>query len=148
MRILKYLATVLFLIVFTGCSNSLVSNIQQDFYNQYADMKYKDKDYTGAYESYKESALKGNAYAYYKLYVMNIKGQGVAKDDALALQMLEKSAELKYPAAQVILANRLIYTVKNRDIKRGIRLLKEAAAQEYASAYNDLYYDLLVWYRC
>ena len=144
MRILKYLVTVLFLIVFSGCSNSLVSNIQQDFYNQYADMKYKDKDYTGAYDSYKESALKGNAYAYYKLYVMNIKGQGVAKDDNLALQMLEKSAELKYPAAQVILANRLIYTIKKRDIKRGIRLLKEAAAQEYASAYNDLY--TIYWY--
>ncbi len=144
MRILKYLAAAFFITLFTGCSNSLISNMQQDFYNQYADMKYKDKDYAGAYNSYKESALKGNAYAYYKLYVMHIKGQGVAKDENMALQMLENSADLKYPAAQVILANRLIYTIKNRDVQKGIRLLKEAASKEYASAYSDLY--MIYWY--
>lgn len=135
----KYLLAIIAIMVLTGCGG-VIDSMQQSYYNQKADHYFNDKEYVSAYNAYREAAIEGSAYAYYKLYVMYLKGYGVQKDSVQSNKMLEEAARKKYAPAQVILANRLIFTTKrNRDMNKGLELLNSAAAQEYRYAYADLY---------
>ncbi|MBE0495051.1 MAG: SEL1-like repeat protein [Campylobacterales bacterium] len=123
----------------SGCGN-VVNTVQGTFYGQMGDHHYNNGAYRDAFEAYKTSAQAGDGSSYYRLYSMYFHGLGVPKDDAIATKMLEEAARLGYPAAEVGVANRLIFTTpKNRDMKRGLALLESAASKEHPYAYADLY---------
>jgi len=122
-----------------GCSGA-ASNVQSAVYSQMGDYHYNRGAYRDAFEAYKSSAQTGDGYSYYKLYGMYFNGTGIPRNDAIATKMLEEAARLGYPAAQISLANRLIFTTpKNRNMSRGLALLESAASKEHPYAYADLY---------
>jgi len=135
------LATFLTLggILFSGCATT-VTNLQSAVYSQTGDYHHDRGAYRDAFEAFKKSAELGDGYSYYRLYGMYFNGQGVPKDNTIAKKMLEEAARLGYPAAEVSVANSLIFTTpRNRDMKRGLELLHSAASKEHPYAYADLY---------
>ncbi len=140
----KHFFLAIIVIFLTGCGG-VIDAMQQSYYNQKGNSYFKDKEYVPAFNAYRDGAVEGSAYAYYKLYVMYLNGYGVQKDLVQSNKMLEEAARRNYAPAQVILANRLIFTTKrNRDMNRGLALLNSAASQEYSYAYADLY--TIYWY--
>lgn len=135
----RHLAFSVLLVLFTGCGG-VIDSMQQSYYNQQGDHYFANKEYITAFNKYREGAVEGSGYSYYKLYVMYLRGYGVQKDSKLAYQMLEESAKRQYAPAEVRLGNKLIFTTKrNRDVNRGLALLNSAAKKEYKYAYSDLY---------
>ncbi len=130
---------MLFILFASGLQASFFGNMKASYYVQRGDKYYYNKQYTKAFDKYKKAAKADSSYAYFQLFVMYRNGEGVRKNSHIASSMLLKSANLKYPMAEVILANRLLYA-KKRDISGAIRLLKDAAKQENPSAYVNLYY--------
>jgi len=117
--------------------NGCVAEVQSNFSNSIADRNYVNRDFQSAFSHYKDAAEKGNAYAYYNLYVMYNYGQGVRRDVQLATVMLKKAVDLGDPTAQVVMANRLL-SGKDKNVQEAIILLKLAAQKENVYAYSDL----------
>jgi len=117
--------------------NGCVAEVQSNFYNSMADRNYVNRDFQSAFTYYKDAAEKGNAYAYYNLYVMYNYGQGVRRDVQMATDMLKKAVDLGDPTAQVVMANRLL-SGKDKNVQEAIILLKLAAQKENVYAYSDL----------
>ncbi len=61
---------------------------------------YKAKDFSKALKSYKRSAEKGNTQGMYGMGTLYHNGQGVKKDDAMALQWFKKAADAGDKSAQ------------------------------------------------
>jgi len=135
---LQTIATMVIITLFTGCGN-IVANVQATFYSQQGDYYYHNHDYRSAFEAYKSSAEKGDGYSYYRIFGMYLNGIGLQKNENLANKMLAEATRLKYPPAEVTTANSLIFTLKNRNTKKGLELLESAASKEYPYAYADLY---------
>ncbi len=139
---MKYLYNFGFIVLvtlFSGCSG-VVNSIKNSYYNDSAYSYYEKKDYKNALIFYNKAAQNGDAHAFFKLYVMYSEGEGVEKNMVMANKMLEKSVMLKYPAAQTILGNNLIFADgSSGDEEKGLFLLKEASAAEYVPAYILLY---------
>jgi hypothetical protein len=133
----------LVVVLFAGCGGTIAA-LQSNVYSQIGDHHYRNQSYREAFEAYKSSAEKGDAYSFYRLYGMYANGYGVPKNNALADKMLEEAARLGYPAAEVGVANGLIFTLKNQNMKRGLALLESAASKEFVYAYADLY--TVYWY--
>jgi len=116
-----------------GC----VADVQSNFHNSIADRDYVNRDFQNAFSHYKDAAEKGNAYAYYNLYVMYNYGQGVRRDVQMSTVMLKKAVDLGDPTAQVVMANRLL-SGKDKNVQEALVLLKLAAQKENVYAYSDL----------
>lgn len=136
--IYKYIPVLFILAILSGCGG-VISTVKSEYYNSIGDYQYQKKNYSKAFDNYKASAQEGGDYGYYRLYVMYMKGQGVDKNQQIASDMLNEAARLGNSMAEVILANRLIFTIKNRDVTRGLKLLKSAASKENKYAYAELY---------
>ena len=117
---------------------SFFGNVKASYFEDRGDFAYENKKYQDAFENYTSAAENGSAYGYFKLFAMYYKGEGVAQNKNLENQMLQKAADLKYPVAQVILANRLLFE-QPKDYNKALNLLLEAAQTEYRRAYESLY---------
>ncbi len=136
MRHLLYsFSFLVFIVLFSGCA-SAVNVIKASYYNEKATNYYMNKQYRQAFELYKKAAENKDASAYFSLYTMYKDGLGIKRNEKMANEMLNEAARLKYPAAQTIIASRLIFTSKKyRNEDRALYLLKQAASKEYKPAY-------------
>jgi len=135
----KIIFVILFILFGSSMQASFFGDMKASYHVQKGDEYYDSKQYIKAFNKYEEAAKADSAYAYFQLFVMYKNGEGVQKDKYKASSMLLKSSSLKYPMAEVILANRLLYG-KKKDVKGAIRLLEDAAKQENSIAYVDLYH--------
>jgi len=138
-KIQKNIWILLFILLSSTAQASFFGNMKAQFYDQKGDEFYYDMKYPQALEKYKKAAKAGCGHAYFQLFAMYRNGEGTQKDEQSSLEMLKKSAKLKYPMAEVSLARHLLYA-KKRDVQGAIRLLEDAAKQENSYAYADLFY--------
>ena len=88
-------------------------------------LAYRKGDYAAALKEFDASGPIG---AYF-LAVMHLRGEGVPRDEARGLELLRKSADGGYSAAQYLLGQRYLYGLGvPRDRSRALTNLREAAA--------------------
>ncbi len=134
----KILISLMLLLSGVSLQAGFFDDIKVSYYEQKGDLAYDDGKYLEAYEFFRNAAENGSGYGYYKLFVMYKQGQGVQPNKSLENQMLQKAADMKYPVAQVIFANRLLFD-EPQDYNKAISLLNDAAKQEHPRAFESLY---------
>lgn len=129
---------ILTLLLSVHSSASFFGNVKAHYYEQNGDYYYEDKNYSEALENYIDGCNNNSAFSCFQLFAMYSFGQGTPKDQYKADQMLQKSVELGYPMAEVILAKKLLF-MKNKNVSKALELLESAASKESAEAYEMLY---------
>lgn len=114
------------LLSLTLCSTALA----QTFDLSAAERAVRTRDYSAALVLYEQAALGGDAEAQYQLANLLMLGKGVAVNETLSLDWLEKAVQQEHPAAQYTLATHNI----GFDPASSIELMNLAAAQNYAPA--------------
>lgn len=95
--------------------------------------KAGEKDYAKAFQYYKKGAEKDDQWCQLSLYYCYYNGYGVTKNEATAVEWLEKSVAQKLPQAMNQLASYLI-GIKRADYSRAFKLAKEAYDAGYKPA--------------
>lgn len=97
------------------------------------------KDYTAAYQLFLESAQAGNAEAQFNLGILLYEGQGIEKNQAQALDWIEKAAAQGWADAQYYLGNMYEFgRVVKQSYQSAAELYLKAAEQGNASAQTNL----------
>ncbi|NRA82714.1 MAG: sel1 repeat family protein [Gammaproteobacteria bacterium] len=96
---------------------------------------YQDQDYIVALTNLRPLAEEGDAYAQYVLGVMYAMGQGVARNDDIAIKLYRKSADQGHADAQFAMGK----MYKNaravtRNYTTAIKWFRKAKAQEHPKA--------------
>lgn len=123
--IVKYaLVTALSLFALSGCvAEKVISQVPE----RQGTRAYVKKEYPEAAQKYEQAIGMGNANAMYYLAVMYLEGEGVPKDAARTVELLEKACEQEQKDALLMLGLFYVYGDNvEKDPEKGAQLIYRA----------------------